>query len=132
MIYTFTFSGNTPSKKNQKQIFRSKSGTPFISTSAAHKAWHREAAWLLKGQLAKVTGPFPLTRCKSVVAQIYYADERGRDNSNIWESIADLLVDVGILEDDKWRVTGTTAQVPALRKGAPGWVVVITTEDTPA
>jgi hypothetical protein len=131
MLYRFSYEGNTPSKKNQKRIFRRKDGAPFITASSDFKMWHKEALWRMKLQISRYPGaPFPLQRCKHVLARLYYKDHRPRDNSNTFESIMDLLVDSGVLADDTWRVTGPTYQFPALRPdahGGPGWEVCIET-----
>lgn len=126
--YTFTFDGITPSKKDQQQIFKTKAGRPFITSSRRHKAWHTEASWRLRQQLAGMAGKFPVQRAKRVGLQIFYGDRRRRDNSNVWESVADLLVDAGILSDDNWECTGPTYQLPAYRQGRPGWVAIIEVE----
>ncbi len=129
-ILRFHYEGNTPSKKNQKQIFRGKNGKPFISASSDFKDWHKKAEWEIKLQMSRQTSArFPVQRCVRVYANLFYDTNRARDNSNTWESILDLMVDVGILSDDSWQVTGPTAQFPKYRKGEPGWVLFIETAD---
>ena len=129
MTYTFTFDGNTPSKKNKKRpIINSRTKKMMFLPSLAHKEWHREALATMLLQKASAAGPFPIQRCKRVGVTLYYGDQRARDNSNTWESIADLLVDAGILKDDAWQITGPTYQLPQFRKGRPGWVAVIEVE----
>lgn len=130
MIYTFTFEGNTPSKKNQKQLaYNKKAGRTFIVASESYKIWNRQALQAVQLQ-ARAFPPksFPIPVCRRIALTIYFGDLRRRDSSNLWESVADLLVDAGILEDDRWAVTGPTAQIPVLRKGRPGWVVDIETD----
>jgi len=128
--YRFHFEGNTPSKKNQKRILRTKAGRPFIMPSDEHKAWHKAAEWEMKLQRSRFTDVrWPLPRAKRVYAKLFYEDRRRRDSSNTFESIMDLLVDAEILADDAWAVTGPTAQFPELRPGRPGWEVIIETFD---
>ena len=134
MIYRFQYEGNTPSKKNQKRIFRRKNGAPFITASSDFAMWHKEALWKVKIQASSryAAAPFPLQRCKHVLTKLYYKDRRARDNSNTFESIMDLLVDAGILADDSWLVTGPTYQFPSLRaadQGGAGWEVCIETHE---
>lgn len=130
MILRFFYEGNTPSKKNQKQIFKGKNGRPFISASSEHKAWHKAAAVLMAFQRSRHTGVrFPLPRCSKVIAILYYEDRRRRDSSNTFESIMDLLVDAGIIEDDNWLLTGPTGQFPQLRPGRPGWEIQLHVAD---
>ena len=88
--------GNTPSKKNQKQIFLVR-GRPMIMPSKAYKEWHDEKMWLLKGSPA-IKGPVELKMT------LYARDKRSGDLSNKFESVADLLVDAGIIEDDNWNI----------------------------
>lgn len=127
MIYSFVYEGNTPSKKNQKQlVMNRKTGRQFIVPSQPFKEWHREALLRVKAQAAGFPPKsFPIPVCRRIALTIYFGDLRRRDSSNLWESVADLLVDAEILEDDCWAITGPTAQVPVLRKGKPGWVVDI-------
>jgi hypothetical protein len=131
----FRYEGNTPSKKNQKRIaFRRApgggKGQPFILPSHDHKKWHTEALILMKRQRSAVAGVvFPIARCKRVYGRLFYGDLRGRDSSNTWESIMDLLVDAEILADDAWAITGPTAQFPELRRDAPGWEIVLEIAD---
>jgi len=86
--------GRIPSKKNQKQIIYVK-GRPLIISSKAHKEWHTEQLWLLKGKTC-VTDPI------SVQITIYAPDKRKADLTNKAESLMDLLVDAKIIEDDNW------------------------------
>lgn len=131
MIYRFHFEGNTPSKKNQKRIvLNRKTKRPMILSSSDFERWHKEAAWELTLQKSKLAGPFPIPRCSRIMGRLYYADRRRRDTSNTWESIMDLLVDVGILADDSWAITGSTHQFPVLRVGRAGWEIQIETTET--
>lgn len=124
MILRFHFEGNTPSKKNQKRILKRGDGRSFIASSSEHQRWHKAAVILMTYQRSRITGVrFPIPRCARVIALLYYENHRRRDSSNTFESIMDLLVDAGILEDDSWAITGPTGQFPQLRKDRPGWEV---------
>jgi hypothetical protein len=128
MMYRFAYEGNTPSKKNQKKIgIHPKTGRPMIYSSSAHDRWVKEAFWVLKVQMNRYNVRFPIVRCQHVMLKIYWADLRGRDNSNLWESVLDLAVKLQILGDDNWKVTGATYQFPFYRKGQPGWELCIET-----
>ena len=130
MIYRFTFEGDTPSKKNQKRIFKGKNGKPFITASSDFKAWHKGAVLEMKLQMTRITGvTWPLPRCKRIFAKLFYEDRRRRDSSNTFESIMDLMVDAGILADDNWIVSGPTAQFPELRPDRPGWELMLEVPD---
>jgi Holliday junction resolvase RusA-like endonuclease len=134
MILVFRFSGNTPSKKNQKRIVRRKGGgAPFILSSKDHERWHGAAVLQMNLQRsAYATIRFPLPRIRQVVAKLYFKDHRRRDTSNTFESIMDLLVDAGVLADDCWTVVGPTLIYPFLRpeaQGGAGWEIALFTFD---
>ena len=92
----FNVLGNIPSKKNQKQIVYVK-GRPLILPSKAHEAWHKDALQQLRFAQIK---PLKLQDIQIIICTIYPPTMRKYDLSNKFESIADLLVDYGLLEDD--------------------------------
>jgi len=135
MILTLTLDGKIPSKKNNKQIYRRRgSNKPFITSSLRYKEWHRIAQNQIMVQFAQ-NGELrhnfilPIQKCKSLTITIFYGDNRRRDNSNIVESIHDLLVDYNILSDDSWQVTGPTHQIPIYEKGHYGCKIEIEVEE---
>ncbi len=82
--------------------------------SARYKAWTTEAGWAAKQQRAgKVAGPYALyiTACRP--------DARRRDLANIEKPLSDLLVKLGVIEDDhllqrlemRWSGRGKTVLV---------------------
>ena|SRR3990167_8738951 len=85
-----TLHGLTPSKKNSR--INTKSGMSF--PSAKYTLWHKDASKQLIGQK-----PINSTKLKVI---FYAGDNRKYDLSNKFESIADLLVDNGLLQDDNW------------------------------
>lgn len=89
-------SGRIPSKKNSKRIIRNKKGRPLIISSKAHKDWHQVAVEELSEQHLEqnLNGP--------VAIKIFAPDRRSGDLTNKAESIMDLLVDLGVIEDDNW------------------------------
>jgi len=127
MIVTFDLDGTIPSKKNSKQIFKnSRTGKRFPSTSDRFKIWEQGSRYqinLQKGSRTDIV--FPIKKCEYIECTLFYGDRRGRDNSNTIESIHDLLVDTGIILDDKWQITGTTIQIPIFREKEPGARIVI-------
>lgn len=123
-IVTFYLDGRIPSKKNSKQIFQNtRTGKPFITTQKNYKAWHAVQSLQLNLQKSKYN--LPIKKCEKIVVKLFYGDMRKSDNTNKVESIHDLLVDNGILEDDNWQVTGPTEQIPIYRKGEPGCEIII-------
>lgn len=122
----FKISGNIPSKKNCKQIFRnSKTGKSFITSSNAYKDFQKSALIQLEQQKSNNQIKFPIEKCKSITVHIHYGTLHLKDNSNTIESVHDLLVDAGIISDDNWMVTGITTQIPFYRKGEPGCDILI-------
>ena len=116
-----SFDGNTPSKKNNKRILKRRSGQMFIAGSQEYHEWHTRERWNVLSQ-AKAQGlSAPIESLAEIRLLIYYPDQRRRDNSNIWETVADLLVEAKVISDDCWTVTGCTIQIPVFRQGAPGW-----------
>jgi len=92
--------GQTPSKKNAKRIVRAK-GRMLIISSKLHEEWHKNASQHLETILSKYT---PDAIGKVTINYTFYVkDNRRRDVSNMLESINDLLVDCGVLEDDDWK-----------------------------
>lgn len=89
----FTIPGSVPSKKNQKQIIQVR-GRPLIISSKRHNEWH-------KATLPHLLGKRPVESKIERLEAIIYADSKRKfDLSNKFESIADLLVDAGIIKDD--------------------------------
>lgn len=92
-----TLTGDVPSKKNSKQIIYVK-GRPLIISSKNHKEWHGRA-------LHQLLGIKPVESDIERVELIFYpGSKRKSDATNKAESIMDLLVDAGIIEDDNWFV----------------------------
>lgn len=65
--------------------------------SENHEEWHRQA-------IKQLYGIKPIENITSVVLTFYPSSKRKGDLSNKAESIMDLLVDGGVLEDDNWFV----------------------------
>ncbi len=95
--------GRIPSKKNSKTIV-CMGRVPRLLPSANHQKWHKETSLQLKGK-----NKIPPN--SKITFTLYAPDLRKGDLSNKWESIADLLVDNGIIEDDNWFVLGDVRMV---------------------
>ena len=92
-----TLAGDIPSKKNSKQIIYIKD-RPLIIPSKNHKIWHT-------GAMSQLSGKRPVEGQISRLEAVFYpSTKRKSDLSNKFESVADLLVDAGIIEDDNWWV----------------------------
>lgn len=126
---TFELDGNIPPKKNRPRIF--KRGKAFIRLpSKAHEKWHQNASYQINLQKSDCPVDLPIKKCEYIEVHLFYGTLGIKDNSNTVESVHDLLVDTGILEDDNWRVTGETRQIPHYRKDEPGCKIIIKLADT--
>ena len=96
---TITLRGRIPSKKNSKRIARiqrgPQRGRTVLVSSRNHNIWHHSAQIELLEQKAR-----PMTGQLSVAMKFWFPDNRRSDLTNKAESVMDLLVDVGIIEDD--------------------------------
>jgi Holliday junction resolvase RusA-like endonuclease len=88
-------SGRIPSKKNSK-IMVCRGKFPMLLPSQKYTEWHKDAVIQLKGKSIIKSNKIKLT--------FYPPDKRPADLSNKTESIMDLLVDCGLIEDDNWYV----------------------------
>jgi hypothetical protein len=94
-LIELTIRGNTPSKKNKMQIIYVR-GRPLVIPSRLHKDWHAQA-------IPQLYGIKPARGQIGAVELIFYpSSKRKNDLTNKAESIMDLLVDAGIIEDDNW------------------------------
>lgn len=93
MKLLFTIKGRVPSKKNSR--ISTRSGRSFPSKK--YTAWHKDAAIQLLG-IKKLDTTKPITFI------IYAPDARKSDLSNKFQSVEDLMKDIGLIEDDNWYV----------------------------
>ncbi len=116
-----TLAGETPSKKNSR--INTKSGRSF--PSARYEKWHKAVVKELEGllltrQIQRFIG------CKvKLIATFYHGDLTRRDSDNQLSSILDTLVDVGIIDDDNWKVIPLKLIVDEYDKGNPRCVIEI-------
>lgn len=105
--YTETRRIVVPSKKNDKEIITNKhTGKMYLINSQQHVKWYNEHRkifdeWYHKLYSGKTR--LPIVRCKAKVL-FYFPDSGSRDLTNKVETIADILVDSGILADDDFKV----------------------------
>jgi Holliday junction resolvase RusA-like endonuclease len=92
-----TISGDTVSKKNSKKIIYVR-GRPIIIPSYAYKKWHDQA-------MSQLWGKKPVAgQIEAIEMILYPSTKRKFDLSNHTESLMDLLVDAGIIQDDNYEV----------------------------
>jgi Holliday junction resolvase RusA-like endonuclease len=68
----------------------------MVLSSKAYREWHKVASLLLPKT--------PISNIIELTIVFYFPDARKTDLSNKAESIMDLLVDNGVIEDDNWSV----------------------------
>ena len=93
--YSFQLTGRIPSKKNSR--ISTRSGRSFPSKK--YGEWHVDASQQLN-HLAGEGIDYPV----AIGYYFYLPDNRRTDLSNKIESINDLLVDIGFIEDDNAKV----------------------------
>lgn len=97
----FTLTGSVASKKNSKKwIVRGH--RKYLVPGDVHAAWYKEACMQLKQHRL----PRYSVEKATVKITIFAKDRKRADLTNKAESIMDLLVDLGILEDDNWFICG--------------------------
>lgn len=103
----FTIKGNTPSKKNSKRVF-CRGKYPVVLPSELHEKWHNavlpELVIARQSQKTVSLVRFPIEKVQCIVLTFFRSTKRKYDLTNSAESIMDLLVDAGILEDDNMEV----------------------------
>lgn len=85
-------------KKNHQRILRNyKTGKPFVAPSEQYKQYEAQAMWFIpKGE--RVDYPVNI-KC------LFYMPTRRRcDLTNLLESIDDIMVKAGLLEDDSYHI----------------------------
>jgi Holliday junction resolvase RusA-like endonuclease len=96
-----------PSKKNQQRIaVNTKTLKPILLPSAQHEKWQESQMKVFKAvanSIASQGFSLPIARAKIKVL-FYFPDSKNRDLSNKFETIADIMVDAGILMDDRYKV----------------------------
>ena len=97
--HTLILHGRVPSKKNSKRRIQ-RGARVFMVPSAQHEAWHDVQMNALR------VWPHGMIHPEKVTLDYTAPDRRRADLSNKTESVMDLLVDAGILEDDNWFVIG--------------------------
>ena len=96
-MVNITITGDAPSKKNKQQIIYARN-RPMIIPSRIHKIWHSQAMPQLFG-IKPIAG-----QIEAIGLKFFPSTKRLFDLSNKTESIMDLLVDAGIIEDDNYGI----------------------------
>jgi Holliday junction resolvase RusA-like endonuclease len=118
-------SGRIPSKKNSKRIVMA-GRRPMIISSKDYETWHTVASYELRSQVKGSANRIRLSGPKKVEITIFAPNKIKGDLSNKAESIMDLLVDNGVIEDDNWfDVPSLHLSFGGVDKANPRAVVVI-------
>ena len=95
--------GKIPSKKNSKRI-SCRGKFPLVLPSKAFEEWEHDARILIASERNKLSAAdrnhIPLRVPCEVEITFFAHDARLFDHTNKAESVMDLLVDAGIIEDD--------------------------------
>ena len=107
----FFINGPIPPKKNNKRIvYNKRLKRNIIVSSERHQDWHEIAMYELLEQLIPRDG---IKSC-NITYQFYTPTKHRKDSSNLIESINDLLVDYGLLDDDNWFVIHEQKILPVI------------------
>lgn len=91
--------GDPKTKKNSQQIYRGKSGKPFITQSQTYKDYADKFIWQIPPK-AKLG-----INCPVNIKCIYYRQTKRRvDLTNLLAATHDLLVESGVLADDNSKI----------------------------
>lgn len=101
----FTIPGQTPSKKRNWTIVRTRRGRPRIALTKMYKDWEEAAASILWVQKVEMDMTEPIGYEVEVKFEIYLKGHYSVDLSNVIQSCEDALVVGGILEDDRLIMT---------------------------
>ncbi len=116
-IYSFTIDGNIPSKKNRVRF-----GAHGVYHDKNFTDWHKKAVAQIMPQ--RQDGWFFKTR--KVDIHFEFESLRRKDLTNAAEGIMDLLVDVGILKDDEFKIVPHLILTGSYTKGVSKTTIRIT------
>lgn len=118
-----------PSKKNQKEIITNKrTGKMQMIPSRQFERWMAEHSSVFKEMYHEIEAKgvrMPIVRCK-VKCMFYFPDSKNRDLTNKFETIADALVDHGILADDGFKVMNPVTVAGFMCRNRPRTEIYIT------
>lgn len=126
-IIRFVFNGLIPSKKNSTQRAAViKNGRTIVVQvpSRNYTQWNNGIKADLIGFANTIRNtlkiPLPITEVKKLTVVFQYGTLHRADNHNKFESIADTLVDAGIISDDSYTVLRETVLSGIYIKNSPG------------
>ena len=90
------------SKKNSRMLVHS-NGRSFLLPSERYREWEKNAKSVIS-LYGRPAAPF---KSASLSIRIYHGDAVRRDTNNATQGIQDVLVEMGVIEDDNWMVIGS-------------------------
>lgn len=128
MILLYRLTGQVPSKKNSKRIFiHNRTGKLATLSSKKYYEWQSDAVKQIGCVNISSGIKLPLQKAR-IAIEFYAGDKRKFDLSNKAESIMDLLVYCGVIEDDNYScVPELVLKYAGYRKNA--WSTEITITD---
>ena len=124
MIYRYVFRGEVASKKNSKVLARVK-GRPMLLPSRKFQEWEKRARLAI---MAEGRPPVPLKAARLSMV-IYHGDLIKRDSNNATQGVQDVLVDMGVIQDDNWMVIGSPDVIHAIDVEDPRLEVLVEPTD---
>ena len=100
--YSYVFRGEVASKKNSRMLVHAK-GRSFLLPSERYREWEKNAKSVIS-LYGRPATPFKAARLS---IRIYHGDAVRRDTNNATQGIQDVLVEMGVIEDDNWMVIGS-------------------------
>ncbi len=91
---SITLSGQTPSHKNSKQLFRV-GNRRIVANNNKYLQWRNGAIVEAKSQMMR-----SCTGTVGLIVEFYTKDKRARDLDNMLASVQDVLVAANVIEDD--------------------------------
>ena len=88
-------------KNSQRILVNTRTGKPFIAPSAQYKQYERSAMWFLKHRTQTINYPV------NIKVLFYMPTRRRTDLTNLLEAIDDIMVKVGLLEDDSYNIVAS-------------------------
>lgn len=120
--YSYTFRGEVASKKNHRQLVQVKGRGAVLLPSKRYREWDKEAKRVI---LAYGRPQRPFAAARLTIA-IYHGDAVRRDTNNATQGIQDVLVEMGVIEDDNWMVIGSPEVMHFVDLADPRMEVTVT------
>ena len=119
--YSYVFRGEVASKKNSRMLVHGH-GRSFLLPSERYREWEKNAKSVIS-LYGRPATPFKAARLS---IRIYHGDAVRRDTNNATQGIQDVLVEMGVIEDDNWMVIGSPEVMHFVDVADPRMEVTVT------